>query len=141
MDLQLQYPPGSTFIWWGFSSCTLSIDVLENEQFFGKNGTRTLFNIECYSGKNIEKHSFYGNENEILLLPGRQFKVVGCLNVGKDLHMIQIKETESPFPLIPVPDPRPPISIKKIFGNSDQSNTTLRPSTTAEAVTSKPKPV
>ena len=27
-DLHDAYPKGSTFVWWGFSSCTTSIDVL-----------------------------------------------------------------------------------------------------------------
>ena len=29
MDLSELYPPGKTFVWWGFSSCTLNMGVLE----------------------------------------------------------------------------------------------------------------
>ncbi|CAF3690695.1 unnamed protein product, partial [Adineta steineri] len=46
LDMSDQYPKGKTFVWWGFSSCTTSIDVLEQELFLGKTGPRTLFTIE-----------------------------------------------------------------------------------------------
>ncbi|CAF1367369.1 unnamed protein product [Adineta steineri] len=53
MDLSAQYPQGQIFTWWGFSSCTNSVQVLQSEQFLGKTGDRTLFSIDCESGKNI----------------------------------------------------------------------------------------
>ncbi|CAF4996205.1 unnamed protein product, partial [Rotaria sp. Silwood1] len=104
-DLRAQYPIGKTFIWWGFSSCTSSIGVLENEQFFGKSGTRTLFQIECHTGKDIKTHSFIQREDEILLLPARQFIVQSCLDSGNGLHIIQLKETDPLYPLIEIPKP------------------------------------
>ena len=79
----------------------MSIEVLENEQFLGKRGVRTLFTIECTSGKNISGLSYYKNEEEILLLPARQFLVVYSLQLAADLHMIQLTEIESPFILVP----------------------------------------
>ena len=109
-DLRKQYPIGKSIIWWGFSSCTSSIGVLECESFFGKTGTRTLFQIECSTGKDVKKHSFIQKEDEILLLPARQFKVTSCLDSGNDLHIIQLKETEPKYPLlepVPLPDPNP----------------------------------
>jgi hypothetical protein len=114
-DLRKQYPIGKSIIWWGFSSCTTSIGVLECEHFFGKSGTRTLFQIECQSGKDVKNHSSIQQEDEILLLPARQFMVTSCLNPAKDLYMIQLKETEPKFPLLepvslPAPPPPKPIS-------------------------------
>ena len=109
-DLREQYPIGKPIIWWGFSSCTSSIGVLECEQFFGKTGTRTLFQIECYSGKDVKKHSFIRKEEEILLLPARQFMVTSCLDSGNGLHIIQLQETEPKYPLlepVPLPPPHP----------------------------------
>jgi hypothetical protein len=73
MDISNEFPKGRKFIWWAFSSSTSSIKVLE--QFLGKTGYRTIFNIECDSAKDISKHSFYQNENEMLLYPARQFEV------------------------------------------------------------------
>ena len=95
LDLSSRFATGNTIVWWGFSSCTVLIEVLQQEEFLGKTGARTMFNIECYSGKDIHKHSYYPNEDEILLLPGTQFKLVGCLDQGYNLHTIQLKEIHS----------------------------------------------
>ena len=100
LDLINDYPEGKTFVWWGFSSCTASLKVLQSEQFLGKTGVRTMFAINCNSGKNIKKHSYFETEDEILLPAARQFKVIGCLDQGNGLHMIQLEETDPPFPLI-----------------------------------------
>ncbi|CAF1350159.1 unnamed protein product [Adineta steineri] len=100
LDLTNQYTQGKTFVWWGFSSCTTSIEVLENEQFLDKTGQRTLFTIECDSGKDISCHSYYQSEKEVLLLAARQFIVVGYLRPAPGLHMIQLKETKPPITLL-----------------------------------------
>jgi hypothetical protein len=106
LDLSAQYPKGSTVTWWGFSSCTTSVEVLSNERFLGASGTRTLFNIECHSAKSIKQYSFYPEEEEVLLPPARQFQVKGCLNQGNGLHIIQLEEIQPKFPLInPIPQP------------------------------------
>ncbi|CAF4576767.1 unnamed protein product [Didymodactylos carnosus] len=75
-NLSQEFNQSEKFIWWGISSCTESLNVLESEQFLGKTGTRTLFNIECLNGKVIKKHSYYPAEEEIILLPATQFEVV-----------------------------------------------------------------
>jgi len=100
MDLSAQYPQGKTFVWWGFSSCTTSVQVLQSDQFLGKTGPRTLFTIECQSGKNIQQHSFFSTEDEILLVAARKFQVVSCLDSGSELFIIQLKEIESDYPLL-----------------------------------------
>lgn len=105
LNLSKQYPEGKTFVWWGFSSCTSSMGVLENEEFLGKSGQRTLFTIDCESGKDISRHSYYQSEQEILLLAARQFVVKSCLEPAPGLYMVQLKETESPICLLqPVPN-------------------------------------
>ncbi|CAF1020163.1 unnamed protein product [Adineta steineri] len=110
-DMRKYYTKGETVIWWGFSSCTATMDVLENDQFLGSTGTRTFFTIECINGKDIQQHSQYKCEDEILLLPGRQFKVVACLNQPGGLYMIHLKELEPPYPLLePVSKDVPKIS-------------------------------
>ena len=100
-DLSGEYTKGEKLIWWAFSSCALSVEVLENEQFLGKTGVRTLFTIECTSGKDVSRLSYYETEEEILLPPARQFQVVSSLQLASDLHMIQLKEIESPFIVLP----------------------------------------
>jgi hypothetical protein len=99
-DMRKDYSKGSTIIWWPFSSCTTTIGVLQNEQFLGSTGTRTLFSIECTSGIDIRAHSDFQDEDEILLPPGRQFQVVSCLNQSGGLYIIQLKEIEPPYPLL-----------------------------------------
>ncbi|CAF4845225.1 unnamed protein product, partial [Rotaria sp. Silwood1] len=74
--------------------------VLENEQFLGTKGSRTFFTIQCHSGKDIKKYSYFKAEDEILLPAARQFKVESCLTQGTDFYMIQLKEIQPPFPLI-----------------------------------------
>ncbi|CAF1372887.1 unnamed protein product [Rotaria sp. Silwood1] len=113
-NLRSEYPEDKIFIWWGFSSCTSSVGVLENEQFFGKTGNRTLFQIECNTAKDIKKHSFVTNEDEILLLPARQFQVISSLNSGNGLHIVQLKELKPQYDLLgPVPLPSPTVKPRK----------------------------
>ncbi|CAF1086986.1 unnamed protein product [Rotaria sordida] len=118
LNLSKSYIMGKTVVWWGFSSCTTSLNVLQSEQFLGKRGTRTMFHIECESGKDIRNHSFFPSEDEILLLAATQFKVIGCLDQG-DLHIIQLKETQPPHPLLQ------PVSIVTLPNNQPSTMPTL----------------
>ena len=117
MSLKNDYPKDKKFVWWAFSSCTTVVNVLENEAFFGKTGERTLFTIECHTGKDIRNHSMFRTENEILLISARQFEVFSTLDAGNGLHMIQIKEIQPPFPFIscsPVIPTTTSVNITKI---------------------------
>ncbi|CAF1135044.1 unnamed protein product [Rotaria sordida] len=103
LDLSKRYIKGETIVWWGFSSCTTVVNVLNSNQFLGAKGDRTMFTLQCLSAKDIRKHSYYPAEDEVLLMAATQFKVIGCLNQG-DLHIIQLEEARPPFPLMqPVP--------------------------------------
>lgn len=96
-NLVSDYSQEKEFFWWGFTSCTSSIDVLQAEIFLGKTGSRTIFSIQCYTGKDIRNHSFLKKENEILLLPGCKFQVVAVLDLNNGLNMIQIKQVDSEY--------------------------------------------
>jgi len=95
IDVSGDYPKGKVFTSWEFLTCTASIKTLENEEIFGKTGRRTLFTIECRSGKDIKQHAFEQSKDQILLLPGRQFRVISCLNTGDELNIIQLEEMKS----------------------------------------------
>jgi hypothetical protein len=98
-DFSAKYQKNTTPVaWWGFSSCTDSIGVLESKMFLGKTGARTIFTIDCDSGREIRNHSRYPSENEILLVAAREFKVISSLNPADDLYMIQLQEVESSDP-------------------------------------------
>ncbi|CAF0913408.1 unnamed protein product [Adineta ricciae] len=98
LDLHGEYSRGDLIIWWGFTSCTSTINVLQSNKFLGKKGERTQFIIECINGKNISKHSYFKSENEILLMPGTCFQVISFLDHGHDFYTIQLKEIESISP-------------------------------------------
>ncbi|CAF4995561.1 unnamed protein product, partial [Rotaria sp. Silwood1] len=99
LDLSKCYIQGQTIVWWGFSSCTTAVGVLQSELFLGMTSTRTMFTLQCQSARDIRKHSYYPGEDEVLLMAATQFKVVSCLNQG-NLHIIQLEETSPPFPLL-----------------------------------------
>ena len=89
------------FIWWGVSSCTETMEVME--KFVGRSGVRTLFMIECINGKAIKSHSFYKDENEIILMPGTYLRVIDKWSPADDLHMIRLREETPPYQLVASP--------------------------------------
>ena len=93
-NLSDQYPKDKTTESWEFSLCAPSIEALEAEETFGKTGPRTLFTIECHSGKDISPYAFVSDKHAILLPPGRRLKVVSSLNAGEQLHKVQMLEVE-----------------------------------------------
>ncbi|CAF3750138.1 unnamed protein product [Rotaria sp. Silwood1] len=99
-DVNNQYKTDQ--IWWGISSCTDTMEVME--RFVGRSGVRTLFNIEAVNGKAIKAHSHFPRENEILLMPGTYFKVRGKWSPAENLFIIQLKETEAPWQTIAPPN-------------------------------------
>ena len=102
-DLHELYPQNSTCVWWGFSSCTSSMKVLQVDAFLGQRGTRTMFHIDSLSAKSISPHSLYPEEEEVLLPAARLFQVVSSLDAGDGLHMIHLKEIQPEHPLIEDP--------------------------------------
>ncbi|CAF3124152.1 unnamed protein product [Rotaria sp. Silwood2] len=104
VNLSPEYPIGKKIVWWGVSSCTRSIDILESHQFLGKHGTRTLFSIECKHGKSVESHSYFKNaEHEIILKPGSYFEVIGQLSPAVGLYIIHLKEIDPPIAFVKPP--------------------------------------
>ncbi|CAF1630559.1 unnamed protein product, partial [Didymodactylos carnosus] len=103
LNLSNLYKKKRTWTWWGISSCTDSKDVLESPQFLGNHGTRTLCLIQCVNGKDIRAHSFFPNENEILLLPATQFAVKRIEDQGDDLHFVELEEIVTSHPLLMSP--------------------------------------
>ena len=118
-------------VWWGFSSCTETVEIME--QFVGKSGVRTLFNIECLNGKAIRKHSFYKKESEILLVPGTYLRVVGKWSPSKDLYIIHLREAlaprvylEPPFKTAPSATETPAIQHLKVSKEKDSPSASAK---------------
>jgi hypothetical protein len=86
-------------VWWGVSSCTTNVSVLEQPMFLGQEGDRTIFSIQTYSGVAIQKYSAIKSENEVLLSPCTFMAVKNIANLGNGLCMIQVEELQPPFSL------------------------------------------
>jgi hypothetical protein len=101
-DLSAEYPKDREVTWFQFSSCTCDIQVEQSEQFLGSTGTRTLFSIELTTGRArvISMFSLVPSEAEVLLPPNSRFKVLGQLDAGNGLVIIQLKELPSHDPII-----------------------------------------
>ncbi|UJR11516.1 hypothetical protein I4U23_015697 [Adineta vaga] len=102
-DLNDLYREGKKVAWWSISSCTTSLKVLESPYYVGTSGARTMFHIETSSGKIIRSHSYYEQEDEILLPPGIHLEVIGNLNPAPGLHMIQLREIQPPYKMLANP--------------------------------------
>jgi len=103
VDLSIKYAIGTQFAWWGVSSCTTSIEAFNATGFLGEQGLRTLFSIECENGKSITAHSYFEDTEEVILMPGSYFEVIGQLQPEDGLHVIQLKEIPPPAVLVKPP--------------------------------------
>ena len=104
-DVSLDYPKDSQVTWWGFSSCTKSLDVLESDLYLGNTDTRTLFSIETFSARSIRAHSHFKAEDEILLFPGTYLEVISQLKPSPDLNIIHLRQIKPPYQLLEPPYP------------------------------------
>jgi len=119
-DMNQEFLEGKTFIWWGFSSCTSSIQTIK--QFLGQYGHRMMFIIDCDSAKNIGRHSFYQTKNDILLYPARQFKVMSSFSLENELRIIHLKEIQPTPPLICISEAYLTTSYKNPYENEQLRN-------------------
>ncbi|CAF4492372.1 unnamed protein product, partial [Rotaria socialis] len=99
-DLSAKYEKSDVKTWWGFSSCTSSLDILTSSSFLGSTGVRTLFNIEIFNGREISEFSDHCSEKEILLLPGTCVRVVGQMKQSDGLQIVHLKQIEAPHFLL-----------------------------------------
>ena len=104
-DLRSNYKQGDNVTWWAFSSCTSAINILESDQYLGTSGPRTLFAIECLNGKDIKHHSYFAQEEKILLLPCTPLQVISHLSTKDNLFIIHLREVPPPCMLLEPPNP------------------------------------
>ena len=91
-DVSANFPPGTRVTWWGFSSCTTELTVLDNNIYLGNIGKRTLFSVEAINARIIRNHSHFVTEDEILLLPGTHMIVQSQFSPASELHVIHLKQ-------------------------------------------------
>ncbi len=105
-----------------------------NEAFMDPSGKRTLFAIECQSGKDIRQHSYFKRENEVLLPAAWEFQIESVVPLADGLSIIQLKEVEPKYPLL---ETSSTISqIVQTFPSSQSNPVTL--ATLAEPVSYQP---
>ncbi|CAF1663345.1 unnamed protein product, partial [Adineta ricciae] len=135
LNMSDRYVRGETVVWWGFSSSTSHVEVLQSDLFLGKTGARTIFTIKCESARDIRKHSYFPEESEVLIFAATQFEVMSCLDQG-DLRIIQLKETRPPHALLQLPpvvgplpqsSPPPAVSVPKEKASSTTNKATAPP--------------
>jgi hypothetical protein len=94
-DFSESYKQNEVITWWNFSSCSSDVDVVES--FLENENKSTVFMIEARNGKNLEGHTQFSNESEILLPMGTKLRVKGKrmkhgqLNL---IHLVEISEDE-----------------------------------------------
>jgi hypothetical protein len=77
--------------WWGVSSCSLSVDVVKD--FLPSETRSTLFLIEAINGKDVSRYTNYPTEDEVLLCPGIQLRVVAnALDHPGGLNIVHLAE-------------------------------------------------
>jgi hypothetical protein len=89
-DLASQYPEGSTVTWWGVSSCTSKLAVAKG--FLGSSGKRTLFEVLPAQAVPIKTYSAFTGEEEYLLAPGTQLKVLSVKKEKGGLCVVRLQE-------------------------------------------------
>jgi len=94
-DLSKDFKKGKTLYWWAVTSCSTDQTVLDNPQFLGTTGERTMFSITVSHGVHIDSFSAFSDEAEVVLPPGTHLEVVNASNLGDGLHMIELKEIAS----------------------------------------------
>ncbi|CAF1575957.1 unnamed protein product, partial [Didymodactylos carnosus] len=90
-DLSGEYEDDKVYTWWNITSCLQSQEQMTSRIFLGTHGTRTLFQIDCYSGK---KNPLSQDGDEVILMPGFHFQVIGKLRSLDELNTIYIREIE-----------------------------------------------
>ena len=75
-----------------FSSCTTTLSIMETELDLEQVGERAIFSIEVFNGRNERAHSLVDTKDEILVLSGTHMDVVSRLGLGRDFHIIHLKQ-------------------------------------------------
>lgn len=92
LDLRRQYPEGRTVTWWGVSSCTSKLEVARG--FLGSKGKRMLFEVRPRAAVSIRSFSAFTGEEEFVLPPGTQLRVVKVTTEASGLSTVELEELE-----------------------------------------------
>ena len=130
-DVSKEYKTNEIITWWAFSSCTDSMELLEEDMFLGSDGERTLFMLSMTCGFDVKALSFHPKQSEKLLPPGLAFRVIGQVKLGHGLIVIQLQQVDSPFCLLEsvAKQSTPSVDPEKTGAIDEPSVATLEPFT------------
>ena len=93
LDVGKNFIKNQMFTWWPISSCSSSVDVIE--QFLENKSNSTLFLIEVVNGKKISGYTEYEQEDEIILKIGTEFRVkANPLKRPDGTHIVHLIEID-----------------------------------------------
>jgi hypothetical protein len=93
-NISQQFKKGQTVTWWTVSSCSVSLEIVQD--FLGSDKNATLFMIEAKKAKDISGYTSFPDEKEVLLAPGTQLYVESnALHHDGGLHVVHLVEVQS----------------------------------------------
>jgi hypothetical protein len=96
VDIGKNFTKNQLVTWWSVSSCSSSVDVIQN--FLGNDKNATLFMIEAVNGKKVFGYTEYESEDEIILRIGSQFRVkskpLAQSNGSHIVHLIEVVDDD-----------------------------------------------
>jgi hypothetical protein len=115
-DVMGQFKSGQVLTWWGISSCSKSLGVVQG--FLSSDTSSTVFMIEAVNGKDVEGYTYFQSENEVILGLGTELRVKGDslkhhggLNI---IHLVELSDddVEELPKAVAKMDLKPEISVK-----------------------------
>ena len=94
-SISKDYDKGQRGVWWSVSSVSSDGSIMQ--QFMSQSGERAVFTIECKNGKRIHNHSYFPQEDEVLLMPGFYYEVTTKFSPAPGMHIIGLKEIDTPW--------------------------------------------
>ena len=96
LDIGKNFTRSQIITWWAVSSCSSSINVIEN--FLKDKHDSTLFLIEVINGKKVSGYTQYEAEDEVILRIGTKLRVKANSLKRADgshtVHLIEIEDDE-----------------------------------------------
>lgn len=114
-DVSGAFTNNQILTWWGISSCSQSLSVIED--FLDNAGQSTMFMIEAKRAKNISDYSYFRSENEVVLTLGTELLVKSKTqkNFGgrSVVHLVQLLDDDDDGDVDILPEHLAKINLKE----------------------------
>jgi hypothetical protein len=101
-DLTKELVIDKVVTWHSFTSCSTGLNTLNEPQFLGQSGHRSIFNIRMTTtrARDISTLSLFPGEKEVVFPPNTRFRVIDCVALGNDLTQYLLREEVSFDPIL-----------------------------------------